>query len=325
MTTEFFLNDNKKIFIAGHRGMVGSSVLRKLRKAGYKNLITRTRAQLDLTDSKAVSKFFEKHSPEIVIICAAKVGGILANNTYRADFIFENLQIASNLIYSSHKFGVEKLINLGSSCIYPKESKIPIKEEYLLTGALEYTNEPYAVAKIAALKMCESFYKQNGDNFYSIMPCNLYGPRDNFDLQTSHVLPALINKIHCAKQKGISKVEVWGSGKPLREFLFVDDLADAIMHCLKNVEAKNIYDQNISHLNCGSNDEVSIYKLASVIKNTLDYNGELVFDSSKPDGTFRKKMDNSRLKSTGFTPSTNLITGIKKTYNWFIKNIKENY
>ena len=314
---------DQKVFVAGHRGMVGSSVVKKLKSLGYNNIITRTRSSLDLTDSARVSRFFEKNSPDVVILCAAKVGGILANNTYRGDFIYDNLMISSNIIKSAHDSGVKKLINLGSSCIYPRDSKIPIKEEYLLTGELEYTNEPYAIAKIAALKMCESFYKQYEDNFYSIMPCNLYGPRDNFDLQTSHVLPALINKIHCAKEKGASKVEVWGSGKPLREFLFVEDLADAVVHCLKNIEAKDIYDLNISHLNCGSNDEVSIQDLALFIKSVVEYSGDLSFDPSKPDGTFRKKMDNSRMSNTGFIPKTPLRLGIQKTYDWFIKKGKD--
>jgi GDP-L-fucose synthase len=303
--------------------MVGSCVVKKLKLSGCKNIITATRSSLDLTDSTKVSKFFKKNSPDIVVLCAAKVGGILANNTYRSDFIYDNLMISSNIIKSAHDSGVKKLINLGSSCIYPKDCKIPIKEEYLLTGELEYTNEPYAIAKIAALKMCESFYKQHEDNFYSIMPCNLYGPRDNFDLQTSHVLPALINKIHCAKEKGASKIEVWGSGKPLREFLFVEDLSDAVIHCLKNIEAKDIYDLNVSHLNCGSNNEASIKDLALLIKSIVEYSGDLSFDLSKPDGTFRKKMDNSRMYNTGFIPKTPLSLGIQKTYDWFIKNDKD--
>ncbi len=314
----------QKVFVAGHRGMVGSAVVKKLNSLGYENIITRTRSKLDLTDSARVSRFFKNNSPDIVVLCAAKVGGILANNTYRGDFIYENLMVCSNIIKASHESGVSKLINLGSSCIYPRDSKIPIKEEYLLTGELEYTNEPYAIAKIAALKMCESFYRQYGSNFYSIMPCNLYGPRDNFDLETSHVLPALINKIHCAKEKGAFSVDVWGSGKPLREFLYVEDLAECVLHCLQNIEAEEIYSQEISHINCGSDYEVSIKELANIIKNAIEYNGSLEFDLSKPDGTFRKKMDNTRMSSTGFSPSTSLKEGIEKTYNWFVKNRKEN-
>jgi GDP-L-fucose synthase len=315
---------DKKIFIAGHRGMVGSSILEKLKSSGHNNIITRTHSELDLINQAEVNSFFNKENIDIVIICAAKVGGILANNKYRADFIYDNLQIASNIIKSSHDYKVEKLINLGSSCIYPREARIPIKEEYLLTGSLEYTNEPYAIAKIAALKMCESFYKQYGDNFYSIMPCNLYGPRDNFDLESSHVLPALINKIHCAKMKGSPSIEAWGSGKPLREFLFVNDLASAVIRCLGVVDAWDIEHQGISHLNCGSNDEVSISELINIIKSVVEYSGEVIFDTSKPDGTFRKKMDNTRITNLGFEQEYNLRSGIEKTYNWFVKNYKEN-
>jgi len=313
---------DKKIFIAGHKGMVGSAVLKKLKALGYVNVITRTRAQLDLLDGQRVRHFFCREKPEIVILCAAKVGGILSNNTYRGDFIYENLMISSNIIKSSQLTGVKKLINLGSSCIYPKEASIPITEEALLTGPLEYTNEPYAVAKICALKMCESFHKQYESNFYSIMPCNLYGPRDNFDLETSHVLPALINKIHCAKEKGASHVEVWGSGKPLREFLYVEDLANAVCFCVENVEATDIYSQNISHLNCGSGEEVSIKNLALQIREVIEFSGKLTFDHTKPDGTFRKKMDNSRMLSLGYSPTVDLASGIEKTYSWFIKKEK---
>lgn len=313
---------DKKVFIAGHRGMVGSAVLDNLTSKGYTNIITRTRQELDLLNQKSVDDFFKNENIDYVILCAAKVGGILANNTYRADFIYENLQISSNIIKASHDHSVNKLINLGSSCIYPRDAKIPIKEEYLLTGELEYTNEPYAIAKIAALKMCESFYKQYGNNFYSVMPCNLYGPRDNFDLKTSHVLPALMNKVYCAREKGSPTVEVWGSGKPLREFLLVDDLARAVVYCLENISAEQIYSNNISHLNCGSDDEVSILELTNLIKKCSDYQGDIVFDSSKPDGTFRKKMDNSRIKSMGFSQKYNLEQGIEKTYDWYIKNLE---
>ena len=266
---------DKKVFIAGHRGMVGSSVLDLLKNSGFTNIITRTRQELDLTDSSLVRKFFKEEGIDIVVLCAAKVGGILANNSFRADFLYDNIQIASNVIKSSSDFGVEKLINLGSSCIYPRDAEIPIKEEYLLTGELEYTNEPYAIAKIAALKMCESFYKQYGKNFYSIMPCNLYGPRDNFDLETSHVLPALINKVHCAMERDDQFLEVWGTGKPLREFLYVDDLARAVLHCLESVDSIDIYSKGISHLNCGSNDEVSISDLVKLIMDVVGYDGEI--------------------------------------------------
>lgn len=311
---------DKKIFIAGHNGMVGSSVLNSLRDAGYDNIITKSRQEVNLCDQSEVSSLFKNQSIDIVILCAAKVGGILANNTYRGDFIYENLQIASNIIKSSQENNVSKLINLGSSCIYPRDARIPIKEEYLLTGELEKTNEPYAIAKIAALKMCEAFYQQYGSNFYSIMPCNLYGPRDNFDLETSHVLPAFINKVHNAKISKSSSVEIWGSGKPLREFLYVDDLSKALLFCLENINAKDIYSQNVSHLNCGSKDEVSINDLISLIKEVVGFNGTVTFDSSKPDGTFRKKMDNSRMSALGFNNNTSLKDGLIKTYEWYKNN-----
>ena len=311
----------QKVFVAGHNGMVGSSVLNSLRDAGYNNIITKNRQEVDLCSQSEVSTLFKTESIDVVILCAAKVGGILANNTYRGDFIYENLQIASNIIKSSQDNGISKLINLGSSCIYPRDARIPIKEEYLLTGDLEKTNEPYAIAKIAALKMCESFYQQYGSNFYSIMPCNLYGPRDNFDLATSHVLPAFINKVHSAKVSQSNSVEIWGSGKPLREFLYVDDLSEAILFCLENVNAKDIYSQNISHLNCGSKDEVSINDLISLIKEVVGFNGSVTFDSSKPDGTFRKKMDNSRMSALGFNNNTSLKDGLIKTYEWYKNNI----
>lgn len=312
---------DKKVFIAGHRGMVGSSVLDLLKNSGFKNIITRTRQELDLTDSSLVRKFFKEEGIDVVVLCAAKVGGIMANNSFRADFLYDNIQIASNVIKSSSDFGVEKLINLGSSCIYPRDAKIPIKEEYLLTGELEYTNEPYAIAKIAALKMCESFYKQYGKNFYSIMPCNLYGPRDNFDLATSHVLPALINKVHCAMERDDQFLEVWGTGKPLREFLYVDDLARAVLHCLESVDSIDIYSKGISHLNCGSNDEVSISDLVKLIMDVVGYDGEIRNTYSKPDGTFRKKMDNTRISDTGFSPKVSLLDGVSKTYEWYLKNL----
>jgi len=312
--------NNKKIFIAGHNGMVGSAVLDNLTKNSYKNLLTKTRKELDLTNQAEVNKFFGQERPDVVIICAAKVGGILANNIYRADFIYQNLQIASNLIHASHVYNVHKLINLGSSCIYPRDAKIPITEDSLLTDVLEKTNEPYAIAKIAAIKLCESFYDQYKNNFYSVMPCNMYGPRDNFDLKSSHVLPALIRKVHEAKENNEKNIEVWGTGKPLREFLYVDDLADALKYCLENVEAKDIYDQKISHINCGSEDEVSILELTNIIQDIVNYKGDILFDSSKPDGTYRKKMDNNKLLKMGYKPATSLRDGIKKTYSWYIEN-----
>jgi len=310
-----------KVFVAGHRGMVGSAVLDNLKSKGYKNIVTKTRDELDLTSQQDVGKFFKNEKIDYVILCAAKVGGILANNTYRGDFIYENLQIASNIIKSSQVYGISKLINLGSSCIYPRDARIPIQENSLLTGILEKTNEPYAIAKIAALKMCEAFNSQHGSNFYSLMPCNLYGPRDNFDLQTSHVLPAFINKVHAAKISNQKEIEVWGSGKPLREFLYVEDLADAVTFCLENIDAGDIYSKGISHLNCGSEEEVSVSELMYLIQDIIGYSGRIVFDKSKPDGTFRKKMDNSIIKNLGFSSITTLEKGIEQTYNWYINNI----
>lgn len=300
--------------------MVGSAVLSKMSELGYNNIVTKTRQEVNLLDQKSVESFLKQEQFDGVILCAAKVGGILANNDYKADFIYQNLQIAANIIHYAHETGVNKLINLGSSCIYPKEAELPIKEEYLLTGLLEKTNDAYAIAKIAALKMCESYYDQYGENYYSLMPCNLYGINDNFDLESSHVLPAFIRKVHEAKRQSASSVEVWGSGKPMREFLFTEDLAKAIVFCLENIQAEDIYPKGISHLNCGSNDEVTILELMETIKKVIGYKGEIVFDSSKPDGTFRKKMDNSRLFNLGVNHAFNLESGLKKTYDWFIKN-----
>ena len=310
-----------KVFVAGHRGMVGSSVVRKLKSSGYSNIVTKTRSEVDLSNQNQVQSFFSHEKFDYVILCAAKVGGILANDTYRADFIYDNIQISSNIIKSSHSNGVKKLINLGSSCIYPKDAEIPIKEEYLLTGLLENTNEPYAIAKIAALKMCEAFYQQYNCNFYSLMPCNMYGPNDNFDLSTSHVLPALIHKVHLAKKNNNPSVELWGSGKPLREFLFSEDLAEAIVFCLEKIDAETIYSQNISHLNCGSKDEVTILELLKKIKKVIKYEGDITFNTSQPDGTFRKKLDNSRLEKLGFTPQTSLEEGLAKSYDSFLEKI----
>ena len=301
--------------------MVGSAVLDNLKSKGYNNIVTKTRSEVDLTSQQDVNKFFKNEKIDYVILCAAKVGGILANNTYRGDFIYENLQIASNIIKSSQVHGVSKLINLGSSCIYPRDARIPIQENSLLTGVLEKTNEPYAIAKIAALKMCEAFNSQYGSNFYSLMPCNLYGPRDNFNLETSHVLPAFINKVHAAQLSNQKEIEVWGSGKPLREFLYVNDLADAVTFCRENIDADDIYSEGISHLNCGSEEEVSISELMYLIQDVIGYSGRIVFDKSKPDGTFRKKMDNSIIKNLGFSSTTTLEKGIGQTYNWCINNI----
>jgi GDP-L-fucose synthase len=313
-------NKEKKIYVAGHNGMVGSAIVRELTKRGYENFLFKSFKELDLRKQDDVETFFNKEKPEIIIIAAAKVGGILANNTYRADFLYDNLMIESNLIHASYLTKVEKLIFLGSSCIYPKLAPQPLKEEYLLSGYLEDTNEPYAIAKIAGIKMCENYYKQFGCNFYSVMPTNLYGINDNFDLQTSHVLPALIRKFHEAKEEKKDKVTIWGTGKPLREFLFVDDLAEAILFMLENVEAKDLYEKGITHLNIGSGKDISISELASVISKIVGYNGKIEYDKTKPDGTPRKLMDVSRINKLGWKYKTELEEGIRKTYKWFLNN-----
>jgi len=311
---------NKRIYLAGHNGMVGSAIFRQLKKNGFVNVITAEFPSLDLRNQKSVEDFLAEKKPEVVIIAAAKVGGILANNTYRAEFIYDNLMIQNNLIHSSYLNKVEKLIFLGSSCIYPKLAPQPLKEEYLLSGYLEYTNEPYAIAKIAGIKMCENYYKQYGCNFISAMPTNLYGYNDNFDLQTSHVLPALIRKFHEAKTINKPFVEIWGTGKPLREFLFVDDLAEAILFLLENVEAENLYSLGISQLNIGTGKDISIFDLAKLVSEIVGYKGEIVFDTTKPDGTPRKLMDVSRINSLGWKYKTELKEGIQKTYEWFLEN-----
>lgn len=311
---------NKKIYVAGHNGMVGSAIMRALQKNGYKNLITKSFSELDLRRQSDVEKFFNEQKPDVVIVAAAKVGGILANNTYRAEFIYDNLMIEANLIHASYLYKAEKLIFLGSSCIYPKLAPQPLKEEYLLSGYLEYTNEPYAIAKIAGIKLCENYFRQYGCNFISAMPTNLYGPNDNFDLQTSHVLPALIRKFHEAKIQNAPSVTIWGTGKPLREFLFVDDLAEAILFMMENVEALELYNLGITHLNVGSGKDISIAELASLIAKIVGYNGRIEHDTSKPDGTPRKLMDVSRINSLGWQYKTELEEGINKTYDWFLKN-----
>ena len=311
---------NHKIYLAGHNGMVGSAIRRELEKNGYQNLIYRDLSELDLTRQADVEDFFEKEKPQVVIIAAAKVGGILANNTYRAEFIYDNLMIESNLIHAAHKNGVEKLIFLGSSCIYPKLAPQPLKEEYLLSDYLEFTNEPYAIAKIAGIKMCENYFRQYGSNFYSAMPTNLYGPHDNFNLETSHVLPALIRKFHEAKMESKKEVMLWGTGKPKREFLYVEDLAEAIRFLLENVEAKNIYENNISQINVGTGEDLTINELAKLVSETVGFNGKIIYDSSKPDGTPRKLMDVSRINNLGWKYKTSLKDGIEKSYKWFIEN-----
>lgn len=312
----------KKIYLAGHKGMVGSSILRELQKQNYNNLVVRQLEELDLRNQADVNKFFEAERPEVVIIAAAKVGGILANNTYRAEFIYDNLIIQANLIHASYLNNVEKLIFLGSSCIYPKLAPQPLKEEYLLSGYLEYTNEPYAIAKIAGIKLCESYYKQYGCNYYSVMPTNMYGPNDNFDLHTSHVLPALLRKFHEAKVSKLPAVTLWGSGKPMREFMYVEDLADAMIFMLENINAADLYENNISQLNIGTGKDLTISELASIISAVVGYNGETIYDSTKPDGTPRKLMDVSRINSLGWKYKTELKEGIEKTYKWYLENIK---
>lgn len=311
---------NKKIYVAGHNGMVGSAIMRALQNNGYENLITKSFSELDLRRQSDVEKFFNEQKPDVVIVAAAKVGGILANNTYRAEFIYDNLMIETNLIHASYLNKAEKLIFLGSSCIYPKLAPQPLKEEYLLSGYLEYTNEPYAIAKIAGIKLCENYFRQYGCNFISAMPTNLYGPNDNFDLQTSHVLPALIRKFHEAKIQKAPSVTIWGTGKPLREFLFVDDLAEAILFMMENVEALELYNLGITHLNVGSGKDISIAELASLIAKIVGYNGRIEHDTSKPDGTPRKLMDVSRINSLGWQYKTELEEGINKTYDWFLNN-----
>jgi GDP-L-fucose synthase len=300
--------------------MVGSAVTREFQKGGYKNLIFRELDELDLTRQADTEKFFREEKPEAVIVAAAKVGGILANNIYRAEFIYDNLMIEANIINASAKTGVKKLIFLGSSCIYPKLAPQPLKEEYLLSGYLEYTNEPYAIAKIAGIKLCENYYRQYGCNFYSVMPTNMYGPFDNFDLEKSHVLPALIRKFHEAKISGEKEVVIWGTGKPLREFLYVEDLADALRFLLENINAEDLYESGITHLNIGTGEDLTIGDLALLVKEITGFEGNLKFDSGKPDGTPRKLMDVSRINALGWKHKTNLRTGINKAYNWFLEN-----
>ncbi len=304
------LDRHKKIYVAGHKGLVGSALVRKLEKEGFANIITRTHAQLDLTRQADVEEFFEKEKPDYVILAAAKVGGIHANNTYPADFIMKNLQMECNVIDAAHKNQVQKLLFLGSSCIYPRECPQPIKEEYLLSDYLEKTNEAYALAKIAGLKMCAFYNKQYGTNYISVMPCNLYGINDNFSLENSHVLPALMRKFHEAKIKGEPTVTVWGSGKPLREFLNVDDLADACLFLMDNYEGDDFF-------NVGYGEEVSIMELALLIKKVVGFEGELVMDASKPDGTMRKLTDISRIRALGWEPKITLGKGLEDTYKWF--------
>ena len=301
------MQKTEKIYIAGHRGMVGSAIHRRLKNEGFENFVFRTSDELDLRNQHAVADFFAKEKPNHVFLAAAKVGGILANNTYRAEFLYDNLMIQSNVIESAYRANVKKLLFLGSSCIYPKLAPQPLKEEYLLTGLLEHTNEPYAIAKIAGIKMCDAYRSQYGCNFISVMPTNLYGPNDNYDLKTSHVLPALIRKFHEAKINNETEVVVWGSGTPRREFLHADDMADACVYLMKNYDEEGL-------INIGVGEDLSIKELAELIKEIVGYNGKIVFDITKPDGTPRKLMDVSKLTSIGWKASISLKEGIAQVY-----------
>ena len=357
------MEKNSKIYIAGHRGLVGSAILKNLQAKGYNNFVTRTHKELDLKDSVAVASFFSEENPEYVFLAAAKVGGIVANNTYRADFIYENLMIQNNIIHHSYLNGVKKLMFLGSTCIYPKNCPQPMKEEYLLTDVLEYTNEPYAIAKIAGIKTCESYNLQYGTNYISVMPTNLYGPNDNFDLEKSHVLPALIRKMHLGKAleagnwnliyedlnnmpiEGITgssnneqilgilakygikntgekvQLEVWGSGNPMREFLWSEDMADACVFLMENRNFSDCYtdskDIRNTHINIGTGIDISIKELASLIKTIIGFHGELYFNTEKPDGTMKKLTDPSKLHALGWKHTISLEEGIQKIYNWY--------
>ena len=310
------MNKKKKIYIAGHKGMVGSAVWRALDNNGYTNLIGLSRSELNLRNQQEVLEFYKEEKPEIVIDAAAKVGGILANNDYPYDFLMQNMQIQNNLIDGAFNSGVEKFIFLGSSCIYPKFASQPLKEEYLLTDSLEPTNEWYAIAKISGVKACQAIRNQYGKDYVSLMPTNLYGYFDNFDLKSSHVLPAMLRKFHEAKENGNSAVELWGSGSPMREFLFVDDMAEAVVFALENELPEFLY-------NIGSGKDVTIKELAETIKAVVGYKGNILWDKSKPDGTPRKLMDVSKMRDLGWSYSTELNEGIEKTYQWFLKNIKD--
>ncbi len=308
------MDKTAKIFIAGHNGMVGSAIHNQLKIQGYENLLIRDRQQLDLRNQQAVADFFSEQQPNYVFMAAAKVGGIQANNIYRADFIYENLAIQNNVIYSAFNNGVKRLLFLGSSCIYPRECPQPMAEEHLLTGTLEKTNEPYAIAKIAGLKMCEAFNAQYNTDFISVMPTNLYGPGDNFHLENAHVLPALLRKTHEAKQRNDDKIKLWGTGKALREFMYVDDMAEACIFLMNQ--------QRLVHdvFNIGSGQECTIRQLAATIQDIVGHQGECVYDDSKPDGTPRKLLELSRLTNLGWQATTSLETGIGKTYEWFLQN-----
>lgn len=346
------MNKSSKIYIAGHRGLVGSAIFSNLKSKGFSNFVTRRHFELDLTNQQMVEAFFETEKPEYVYLAAAKVGGIMANNTYRADFIYENLQIQNNVIHQSYKHDVKKLLFLGSTCIYPKNAPQPMAENSLLTSELEYTNEPYAIAKIAGIKMCESYNLQYDTNFISVMPTNLYGPNDNFDLEKSHVLPALIRKIHLAKllsegnkeavfaDLGVSShrsvqatlekykvsaesVEIWGSGKPMREFLWSEDMADACVHIMENVDFKDVKPNSNeiinTHINIGTGEDISIKELAELVQKVVGFKGQLIFNSEKPDGTMKKLADVSKLNSLGWKHKMSLENGIEALYKWYLE------
>ncbi|MBK8710533.1 MAG: GDP-L-fucose synthase [Niastella sp.] len=310
------MDKNDKIYVAGHRGMVGSAIVRALQARGFHNIIWRTSKELDLRNQQAVNEFFSREKPMYVFLAAAKVGGILANNTYRASFIYDNLAIELNVIHAAHEHKIKKLLFLGSSCIYPKLAPQPLKEEYLLTGVLEPTNEPYAIAKIAGIKLCDAYRSQHGDHFISAMPTNLYGPNDNYDLQSSHVLPALLRKFHQAKEQNQPAVTIWGTGTPLREFLHVDDMADACLFLMENYDEEGC-------INVGTGTDISITELANMIKEIVGYRGTLVFDTTKPDGTPRKLMDVSKLKNLGWQYSIPLQQGIENVYADFVLKNEE--
>ena len=308
------MNKNSKIYVAGHRGLVGSAIVRKLQEKGYTNILGKTHKELDLMSSMEVENFFKEEKPEYVFLAAAKVGGIYANSNYPADFIYENLQMQNNVIGNSYKYGVKKLMFLGSSCIYPKMCPQPIKEEYLLSGYLEETNEAYALAKIVGLKMCKFFNKQYGTNYISVMPTNLYGPYDNFHPENSHVMPALIRRFHEAKVSGKKEVVVWGSGTPLREFLYSEDMADACIYLMENYEGNDFF-------NIGTGKEITIQALSELIKEVVGYEGKIVFDTTKPDGTPRKLLDVSKLENAGWKYKMELKDGIREAYKWFMENV----
>ncbi|MBM3439109.1 MAG: GDP-L-fucose synthase [Bacteroidetes bacterium] len=305
------MEQEAKIYVAGHRGMVGSAIVRELQRLGYENIVTRSSAEVDLRNQASVEAFYREEKPDYVFVAAAKVGGILANNTYRAEFLYDNLSIQNNLIHNAYVFGVKKLLFLGSSCVYPKLAPQPLKEDYLLSGYLEPTNEPYAIAKLTGIKMCEAYRDQYGCNFISAMPTNMYGPNDNYHPENSHVLPALIRKFHEAKESGAPDVVVWGDGSPMREFLYADDLANALVYLMLNYNEKEF-------VNVGYGSDITIGDLAKTVARIVGFNGNIVFDSSKPNGTPKKLMDSGRLFATGWKPKTDLRSGIEMTYSDFL-------